>query len=94
MDTSKLYGTGTSSSIYGSSSTSAHNKIDRTVVKRTTNQSSFTLSDGNTIGSSLYRRPAAAEITCPCPAAQIDSSTFKHTRDTKSHKFYSTSKII
>lgn len=63
-----------------------HHAIDRTTVRRS-NQSSFTIGDGN-VSSSVYRREYAVVHNAPCPAAHIEKTTFKHTRDTKSHKFY------
>lgn len=56
-------------------------------VVRRGNASSFVLDDG-----SSYRREFTAHVHGPCPAAGIESpkTPFKHTRDTREHKFYKT----
>lgn len=68
---------------------SGHNRNDRVVTKRTVNQSSIVLGDGVTSGASVYKREYVKVHEGPCPAAHIDKGTFQHTRDTKTHKFYS-----
>lgn len=68
---------------------SGHNRNDRVVTKRTANQSSIVLGDGSSSGASVYKREYVKVHEGPCPAAQIDKGTFQHTRDTKTHTFYS-----
>lgn len=68
---------------------SGHNRSDRVVTKRSVNQSSIVLGDGITPGASVYRREYVKVHEGPCPAAQIDKGPFQHTRDTKTHTFYS-----
>ncbi len=68
---------------------SGHNRNDRVVTKRTANQSSIVLGDGVSSGSSSYKREYVKVHEGPCPAAHIDKGTFQHTRDTKTHTFYS-----
>lgn len=83
-----FYGKSESNS-YGSFSTGhQHNVADRVVVNRRSNQSSISFGDGG-VNTNVYRREYAVVHKTPCPAAQIEHQTaFKHTRDTKSHKFY------
>lgn len=79
------------SKAYGSfTSGHQHHVIDRASVARRSNQSSITLGDGQNHSSSVYRREYAVVHSGPCPATNIEhkTATFKHTRDTKSHKFY------
>lgn len=68
---------------------SAHNRNDRVVTKRSVNQSSIVLGDGSSSGASVYKREYVKVHEGPCPAAHIDKGTFQHTRDTKTHTFYS-----
>lgn len=68
---------------------SGHNRSDRVVTKRTANQSSIVLGDGSSSGASVYKREYVKVHEGPCPAAHIDKGTFQHTRDTKTHTFYS-----
>lgn len=77
------------SKAYGSFATGhQQHTIDRTAVSRRSNQSSFSLGDGQNHSASVYRREYATVHLGPCPAAHIEKSTFTHTRDTKSHKFF------
>lgn len=77
------------SKAYGSfTSGHQHHVIDRATVNRRSNQSSFSLGDGQNHSTSVYRREYAVSHSGPCPAAHIEKSTFIHTRDTKSHKFF------
>lgn len=77
------------SKAYGSFTTGhQHHVIDRATVNRRTNQSSFSLGDGQNHSSSVYSRQYATTHSGPCPAAHLETSTFTHTRDTKSHKFF------
>lgn len=77
------------SKAYGSFATGhQQHTIDRTAVSRRSNQSSFSLGDGQNHSASVYRREYATVHVGPCPAAHIEKSTFTHTRDTKSHKFF------
>lgn len=80
------------SKAYGSF-TSGHNHhvVDRTAVRRRSNQSSISLGDGQNHSSSVYRREYQTAHSGPCPAAHLEKSTFTHTRDTKSHKFFKSS---
>lgn len=69
---------------------SGHNRNDRVVTKRSVNQSSIVLGDGASSGASVYKREYVKVHQGPCPAAHIDNKdTFQHTRDTKTHTFYS-----
>ncbi|KAG4071742.1 hypothetical protein HA402_011896 [Bradysia odoriphaga] len=68
---------------------SGHNRNDRVVTKRSVNQSSIVLGDGSSSGTSMYKREYVKVHDGPCPAAHIDKGTFQHTRDTKTHTFYS-----
>lgn len=78
------------SKAYGSfTSGHHHHVIDRTTVSRRANQSSISLGDGQNHSASVYRREYATAHSGPCPAAHLEKSTFTHTRDTKSHKFFS-----
>lgn len=85
----------TSGDFYGRSESksygnfSGHNRSDRVVTKRSVNQSSIVLGDGLSSGASVYKREYVKVHEGPCPAAHIDKGTFQHTRDTKTHKFYS-----
>lgn len=75
------------SKAYGSfTSGHQHHVHDRSAVSRRSNQSS--ISFGDAPSTSVYRREYAVVQSGPCPAAHIEKSTFTHTRDTKSHKFY------
>lgn len=80
------------SKAYGSfTSGHQHHVLDRSSVARRSNQSSISFGDGPSHGSSVYRREYAVVHSGPCPAANIEKSTYTHTRDTKSHKFYKSS---
>lgn len=80
------------SKAYGSfTSGHQHHVLDRSAVARRSNQSSISFGDGPSHGSSVYRREYAVVHSGPCPAANIEKSTYTHTRDTKSHKFYKSS---
>lgn len=80
------------SKAYGSFTTGhQHHVLDRSAVARRSNQSSISFGDGSNQGSSVYRREYAVVHSGPCPAANLDKSSFTHTRDTKSHKFYKSS---
>ncbi|XP_031631777.1 uncharacterized protein LOC116346019 [Contarinia nasturtii] len=80
------------SKAYGSFTTGhQHHVLDRAVSRRS-NQSSISFGDGPSHGSSVYRREYAVVHSGPCPAAHIEKSTFTHTRDTKSHKFFKTNR--
>lgn len=76
------------SKAYGSFTGHQHHVIDRATVNRRSNQSSFSLGDGQNHSASVYRREYAVSHSGPCPAAHIEKTTFTHTRDTKSHKFF------
>lgn len=77
------------SKAYGSfASGHQHHAIDRAAVNRRSNQSSISIGDGQNHSASVYRREYATVHSGPCPAAHIEKSTFTHTRDTKSHKFF------
>lgn len=79
------------SKAYGSfTSGHQHHVLDRATVNRRSNQSSISFGDGPSHGSSVYRREYAVVHSGPCPAAHIEKTTFTHTRDTKSHKFFKT----
>lgn len=81
---------------YGSFSRSEHaQKTDRTErverVERVTrhgNASHFVLGDGST----SYKREFTSHVHGTCPATLIESgrTPFKHTRDSREHKFYAT----
>lgn len=66
----------------------------RVISKTTYNSSqiSFGAEMSNKSTHSSYRKEFTPRVTGPCPAAEIITSqaptSFKHTRDTKSHKFY------
>lgn len=68
--------------------TSGHHSLDRQVVNRRANQSSITIGDGRSGSTSVYKTEFVKSHDGPCPAAHMEKSTFTHTRDTKSHKFY------
>lgn len=82
-----FYGKSESNS-YGSFSGGHQNSARDRVVVRRSNQSSISFGDPSSINSNVYRREYATVHNAACPAAHIEQSTFKHTRDTKSHKFY------
>lgn len=80
------------SKAYGSfTSGHQHHAIDRSTVSRRSNQSSISLGDGQNHSASVYRREFATVHSGPCPAAHLEKTTFTHTRDTKSHKFFKSS---
>ncbi|XP_052125028.1 UPF0746 protein DDB_G0281095-like [Frankliniella occidentalis] len=72
----------------------------RTMVSRRSNASNISsiLADSSTTSSSsmrvtsLYKSEFEPRVVGPCPAARLagaaDPSPFKHTRDTKAHKFF------
>jgi len=68
---------------------SGHNRNDRIVTKRSVNQSSIVLGDGSSSGASSYKREYVKVHEGPCPAAHMEKGPFQHTRDTKTHQFYS-----
>lgn len=63
-------------------------------VMKTKHYNSSQISFGSDLSSkhSSYRKEFTPRVTEPCPAALIvtnqPAASFKHTRDTKSHKFY------
>lgn len=84
----EFYGKSESKAYGNFASGHQHHAHDRSTVNRRANQSSFSLGDGQNHSSSVYRREYAVVHSGPCPAAHIEKSTFTHTRDTKSHKFF------
>ncbi|XP_020289920.1 titin isoform X3 [Pseudomyrmex gracilis] len=72
---------------YGNFSQSTQ-KVER--VHRQTNVSHIDLSDGSTVTSSMYKKEYVPRHRGPCPAALLEAkqAPFKHTRDTRKHKFY------
>ncbi|XP_048517933.1 uncharacterized protein LOC125502365 [Dendroctonus ponderosae] len=63
-------------------------KVER--VTRRSNVSNITLGDSNVHVVTSYKKEYAPRNIGPCPAVLVDApkGPFKHTRDTKSHKFY------
>ncbi|KAJ8958654.1 hypothetical protein NQ318_016379 [Aromia moschata] len=59
-------------------------------VNRRSNVSNITLGDTNVHIVTSYKKEYAPRNIGPCPAVLVDApkGPFKHTRDTKSHKFY------
>lgn len=59
-------------------------------VTKKVNTSNISLGDSNVSIATAYKRDYVPRHTGPCPATLIDKPTgpFKHTRDTKTHKFY------
>lgn len=59
-------------------------------VNRRSNISNITLGDSNVHVVTSYKKEYAPRNVGPCPAVLVDApkGPFKHTRDTKSHKFY------
>ncbi|KAJ8980189.1 hypothetical protein NQ317_015066 [Molorchus minor] len=63
-------------------------RIER--VNRRSNISNITLGDSNVHIVTSYKKEYSPRNLGPCPAVLVDSpkGPFKHTRDTKSHKYY------
>lgn len=87
----EFYGKSESKAYGNFTSGHQHHVLDRSAVARRSNQSSISFGDVPSHGSSVYRREYAVVHSGPCPAANIEKSTYTHTRDTKSHKFYKSS---
>lgn len=77
---SRSYGNWTGSSAAGVRS------YEAPITKRTMNSSSISFGDSS--GFTGYRKEYVRVHEGPCPAVHIDKGAFKHTRDTKTHKFY------
>lgn len=60
-------------------------------VTRRSNVSNISLGESNVAVVTSYKKEYLPRNIGPCPASLVDTPTgpFKHTRDTKSHKFYS-----
>ncbi|KAG5885096.1 hypothetical protein JTB14_017271 [Gonioctena quinquepunctata] len=59
-------------------------------VNRRSNVSNITLGDSSVHVVTSYKKEYSPRNVGPCPAVLVDTpkGPFKHTRDTKSHKFY------
>uniref|UniRef100_A0A8D8XTT4 Titin n=1 Tax=Cacopsylla melanoneura TaxID=428564 RepID=A0A8D8XTT4_9HEMI len=83
----KFYGQSEASRSYG-------NFSSQQTVTRTRQSNTSNISLGSEMSrqeiASLYKKEYTPRVSGPCPAATIDKSqnVFKHTRDTKTHKFY------